>query len=126
MKLVIVSLFAALALLVAAPAHTAAFDLFGPNCSGGETQDSAVCSSRTSTNPISGDDGILLQVTRLVAFIGGTAAVIIIIIGGIKFITSGGDPGKISTAKNTVLYAMIGLAVIVLAASLISFVVSRL
>lgn len=126
MKPIILSLLVLVA-LVAVPAPANAFNIFrGADCSNAETQDSAVCSSRTSTNPISGDDGILLQITRLVAFIGGVAAVIIIMIGGIKFITSGGDPNKISSAKNTVLYAMIGLAVIVLAASLISFIVSRL
>ncbi|MDR1196695.1 MAG: pilin [Candidatus Nomurabacteria bacterium] len=45
----------------------------------------------------------------------GIVCVVFIIIGGIKFATSGGDTEKVKTAKNTVLYAVIGLALALLA-----------
>ena len=49
-------------------------------------------------------------------------AVIVIIIGGIFYITSQGDPGKVSRAKNTILYAVIGLIVSLLAFAIVNFV----
>ena len=49
-------------------------------------------------------------------------AVIVIIIGGIFYMTSQGDPGKVSRAKNTILYAVIGLIVSLLAFAIVNFV----
>ena len=46
--------------------------------------------------------------------------------GGIKYATSAGDSNKVTAAKNTILYAVIGLAVAVLAFAIVNFVVSHL
>ena len=56
----------------------------------------------------------------------GAIAVIMIVWGGIKFATSAGDSNKVTAAKNTILYAVIGLAVAVLAFAIVNFVVSHL
>jgi len=115
--------------LLATPRTAAAFDPFGGtggvDCSG-DASSSAVCTDKTTTNPISGSNGVLLNITKIVAFVGGVAAVILLIIGGLRYITSNGDPNAISGAKNTIVGALIGLAVIVLATSLITFVVDKL
>lgn len=55
----------------------------------------------------------------------GIVAVIMIIIGGLKFITSGGDSGKITSAKQTVIYALIGLIIVALAQFIVRFVLSK-
>lgn len=57
-------------------------------------------------------------ITALIAFAGITA-VVFIILGGIKFITSGGDELKVSQAKSTVTFAIIGLVVVVLSYAII-------
>jgi len=64
-------------------------------------------------------------VVGLLSFIVGVAAVIMIIIGGFKYIISGGDSSSISSAKNTILYAVIGLVVAVLAQVIVRFVLNQ-
>jgi hypothetical protein len=114
--------------LLLAPAAAYADGIGGVDCSEGNNSQSAICNPQTSgdTNPISGEDGILLKATKLIAYISGAAAIIIILVGSIQFITAGGDANKAAGARRTVLNAAIGLVVIVAAASLITFVVHRI
>jgi hypothetical protein len=55
-----------------------------------------------------------------------TAAVLFIIYGGIQMVISQGDPAKIKTARNTILYAVIGLVVGIASYAVVSFVVSNI
>jgi hypothetical protein len=55
----------------------------------------------------------------------GVVAVIMVIVGGFKYITSNGDSGNVSGAKNTILYAVIGLVVVALAQFIVRFVLNR-
>lgn len=55
----------------------------------------------------------------------GIIAVVMIIVGGIQYITSGGDSGNVTKAKNTILYAVIGLVVVALAQIIVQFVLGR-
>ena len=52
--------------------------------------------------------------------------VIVIIIGGIQYMTSTGDPGKVKKAEDTILYAIIGLVVVILAAAIVNFVIGNI
>ena len=56
----------------------------------------------------------------------GVIAVIMVIIGGINYTTSQGDPEKIKKAKNTILYGIIGLIISLLAFAIVSFVLNSL
>ena len=96
-------------------------------CSGtGAT--SAYCKSKTTTttDPIAGPNGILIKVTDLIAIVAGIVLVVMLIIAGIRYITSVGDSAGIQKAKDTIMHALTGLVVIVLARTLIAFVVSRI
>ncbi|MBQ3413362.1 hypothetical protein IJH33_00705 [Candidatus Saccharibacteria bacterium] len=73
-----------------------------------------------------GDNGVFRQVTNTILYIVGIVAVIMLIIGGIRYITSGGDAKKVTDAKNTVLYAIIGLVICLLAFAIVNFVVTTL
>lgn len=73
-----------------------------------------------------GDAGIFKQVTNTILYIVGIIAVIMLIIGGIKYVVSGGDSKKVTDAKNTVLYAIIGLVIAFLAFAIVNFVISAL
>ena len=64
----------------------------------------------------------LKQVVNILLFVLGAIAVIVIVIGGIRYATSGGDSGQISAAKNTILYAVVGLVVAILAYAIVNFV----
>lgn len=65
------------------------------------------------------------MVTNLIQWvvgIGGAVAAIFIIVGAAGYITSNGDPGKLQKAKTTILYALIGLAIVALAEILTAFI----
>lgn len=65
------------------------------------------------------------NVINILSIIVGIAAVIMIIIGGLQYILSGGDSQKTGTAKNTILYAVIGLAIVAVSQVLVNFVINR-
>src|SRR4029077_20357094 len=63
---------------------------------------------------VGGLQGLVLTVVNILSVIVGVVAVIMIIWGGFKYITSGGETGKVTSAKNTIIYAIIGLIVVAL------------
>lgn len=69
-----------------------------------------------------GDGGIFAQITNVMLFIIGAISVIMIIIGGLRYILSGGDSANVSAAKNTILYAIVGIIVALLAYAAVSFI----
>ena len=73
-----------------------------------------------------GDNGVFKQITNTILYIVGIIAVIMLIIGGIKYVISGGDSKKVTDAKNTVLYAIIGMVIAFLAFAIVNFVISAL
>lgn len=73
-----------------------------------------------------GDTGVFKQITNTILYIVGIVAVIMLIIGGVKYVLSAGDSKKVTDAKNTVLYAIIGLIISFLAFSIVNFVISAL
>lgn len=66
------------------------------------------------------------SVINMMLFIAGAVAVIMIIIGGIRFVISNGDASSVTAARHTILYAVIGLVVIILAYAIVNFVVSNI
>lgn len=65
---------------------------------------------------------MIKRVVNILLFVLGAVAVIVIIIGGIRYVVSGGDTGAMTGAKNTILYAVIGLVVAILAYAIVNFV----
>lgn len=68
---------------------------------------------------------LLRTVINIFSWIVGVIAVIMIIVGGLKYITSGGDSGNVSSAKNTILYALVGLVIVALAQFIVRFVLGQ-
>ena len=75
---------------------------------------------------LAGQGGIFQTIVNILLFLVGAVAVIMLIIGGLRYITSDGDSGRITQAKQTVLYAIIGLIVAILAYAIVNFVISNL
>ncbi len=71
-------------------------------------------------------ESLFVKVTDTLLFIIGALSVVMIIVGGFKYITSSGDPSKVGSAKNTILYAVIGLVLSLLAYAIVQFVVGRI
>ncbi|HYH75066.1 MAG TPA: pilin [Candidatus Saccharimonadales bacterium] len=63
------------------------------------------------------------NVVGIVFSVLGTIAVLMIVIGGIQYITSKGEPGEMAKAKNTIIYALVGLVVCILAYTIVAFVI---
>jgi hypothetical protein len=63
------------------------------------------------------------DIINVLLFIIGAVSVIMIILGGLKYVLSNGDSSQITSAKNTILYAVIGLVVALLAYAIVNFVV---
>ena len=73
-----------------------------------------------------GDSGTFKQITNTILYSVVIIAVVMLIIGGIKYVISGGDSKKVTDAKNTVLYAIIGLVIAFLSYAIVNFVISAL
>lgn len=71
-----------------------------------------------------GSTGVFRKITDVLLFIVGAISVIMIIVGGLRYVLSGGDSTHITGAKNTILYAIIGLIVALLAYAAIDFVIN--
>jgi len=72
----------------------------------------------------SGVENAVAQAVKILSFVAGVAAIIAIIFSGFKYITSGGDAGKVANAKNTLIYAVIGIAVAVLAQVIVNLTIN--
>jgi heme/copper-type cytochrome/quinol oxidase subunit 2 len=70
-------------------------------------------------------NGIFLTVSNTLLFIIGAVAVIMLIYGGFRYTTSGGDSGAVTTAKNTILYAIVGIIVAIVAYAVVNFVITQ-
>lgn len=55
----------------------------------------------------------------------GAIAVLIIVIAGLQYVISAGDPQKVNKAKNTIIYALVGLAIAILSYAIVAFVFER-
>jgi hypothetical protein len=67
---------------------------------------------------------VIKLIIQIISLIAGIAAVIMIVVGGLKYITSNGDSSSTASAKNTILYAIIGLVVVALAQVIVRYVLT--
>jgi len=73
-----------------------------------------------------GSDGIVTTATNILLFVVGALSVIMIIVGGLRYVVSGGNSTAVTAAKNTILYAIVGLVISFLAYAVINFVINTL
>ena len=87
--------------------------------------------SSCSSGQLSGDqanqkiNSLIHTIINLLSVVVGVVAVIMIIVGGLRYITSGGSDTSVTSAKNTILYAIIGLILVALAQVMVRFVLSK-
>lgn len=113
-------------IIFAGPAQTVSAALFDGSvrqaCKGANLSNSnGTCGSARASSDIS---TTLQRIVNILTMIVGIAAVIMIIINGLKFITSNGDSNAISSARNGVIYSLVGLAVVALAQVIVRFVIN--
>jgi len=85
------------------------------------------CGSGTGQNgTLFGPGGLFTIIVNVALFIIGSISVLMLIYGGIRYTISGGDEKAITSAKNTILYSVVGIVVAVLAYAIVNFVISAL
>jgi len=129
-KVALVSL--AMMLGVAAPAlvPTAAYAVENNNITQG------LCTGANSAAGQGGNDcnaggndnndlkALAARVVNIISLLVGIVAIIMIIYGGFRYITSGGDSGRVGNAKNTLIYAIIGLIIVALSQFIVHYVLT--
>lgn len=73
-----------------------------------------------------GATGVLSVITNTAMFLVGALSVLMIVFGGLRYVVSSGDSVKVTAAKNTILYAIVGVVVAMLAYAAIDFVTTAL
>lgn len=73
-----------------------------------------------------GENGVFTKITSTLLMAIGIISVIMLIYGGIRYIISGGDQKKVTDAKNTILYALIGLIIALLSYAIVNFVIGAI
>ncbi len=134
LKLLIATIFAfslsfAPAALVAGSAYAATTQSQDSLCAGAALDASQIgsttaCSS-SNANAANNVTKLVKLTINIFSWIIGVVAVFAIIFGGFKYITSGGDSSGVTGAKNTILYAIIGLVIVALAQLIVRFVLSN-
>jgi hypothetical protein len=99
---------------------------FNESGSGGDIK----CSTDDQGNPVQGGNvsslnNLVTTIINIFSLVVGILAVIMIIWGGFRFITSGGDSTKVTSARNTIIYAIIGLVIVALAQTIAKFVLEK-
>ena len=86
--------------------------------------ESGINSAKGTGTPdnVTEDDGLIKKVVNLLLWAIGIISVIMIIIGGIRYAISNGDSNQVTAAKNTIMYAVIGLVIAIFAYAIVNFV----
>lgn len=96
--------------------------------SAGDLKLAAYCNGIKVGGPteLFGPEGVLTTVINIALYLIGAISVLMLIIGGIRYTISGGNKDSVSGAKNTILYAVIGVVVALLAYAIVNFVLVNL
>lgn len=91
-------------------------------CEGVKSAGGGDCNS----NELFGSNGLFKNIANTLIFIVGAVSVLMIIIGGLRYVLSAGDASGVKSAKDTVLYAVVGVIVAILAFAIVNFVIGRI
>ena len=104
--------------LVFVPTNTYAVNVIADQCAA--DPNAAICKDAGK-----GSEDLIKNIINVLLFIIGAISVIVIIFGGILYATSAGDSGQVTKAKNTILYAVVGLVVAFLAFAIVNWVIEQ-
>jgi hypothetical protein len=79
-----------------------------------------------ATGDCTGAGGIFGVIANILIFLVGAIAVIMLIWGGLQYVISSGDAARVKSAKDTILYGIIGVVVAILAFAIVNFVITQL
>lgn len=101
-----------------------ASDPLADACQGADAKKSATCGSLSpNSSPLTGTNGLLYKASIFLSSIAGVIAIVVILISGFRYMTAAGDSQKATSARKTLIGAIIGLVIIALAQTIITFIV---
>lgn len=80
----------------------------------------------TASCPSGGLKEVITTISNTILLLVGVVAVLFLILGGFQYVTSGGNPEQVNKAKNTILYAIIGIVAALIAYVAVTFVLENL
>lgn len=101
-----------------------ALDMSRAHAIGSISDGASVARGQEQPFDLFGDAGVFSKISSVLLFIVGAIAVIMIVIGGLRYVISGGDASQVQAAKNTILYALVGIIIAILAYAAVNFVIS--
>lgn len=107
--------------LIFAPVPLGAQTVLEDYCAVAENNDTVIC--KQNAKPLT---DYIKPIVNTLLFVLGAVSVVMIILGGIKYTTSSGDTKNVESAKNTIMYSVIGLVVAILAGAIVNFVLTSL
>lgn len=122
-RVALVGMFAgAIGSFLVAPQTRAIANPISTTCS--VDSSSPLCTN--SSEKLFGPNSVWTKIVNTLIYITGAISVIMIVIGGMRFTLSGGDAAGTKSGRETVIYAVIGLAVAIMSYAIVNFVLSRL
>lgn len=123
-------IFATLAIVLSALFPVLNYGIAGAGCAANASPKDAVncgvqAAGGDTSNPEAKINGAIAAAINIFSFVVGFAAVIMIIVGGLRYILSNGDSQKVSSAKNAIIYAIVGIVIVALAQVIVRYVFSR-
>lgn len=122
MKKIIAAIISVFTVALVPLTPVAAVDVFD-NCSG--TPDAVICKAARNDR-LFGAGGLWNRILNTFTFIVGAIAVLMIVVGGLRYVTSNGDASQLTSAKNTILYAAIGLVLAAMSNAIVNFVLTNI
>lgn len=98
-------------------------------CSDPNFKDSDICTQKSSDpngDKVGGNNGLFVSIVNLIIYLTASISILMVIIGAFKYVTSSGEPSQTKSAKDTVLYALIGLFVAISSFAIVRLVVSKI
>lgn len=92
-----------------------------------ERAGATICNeSEIVDDPVVGEEGVIIKVANVLSIAAGIIAVIIVVVAGIQMTLSTGDSQKVSNSRNAIIYTAVGILVIVLARTIVIFIVNSI
>lgn len=115
------------AAFVFSPPVYAIEDPLNRSCAGVQSANSEFCQNvNQGGGPIVfGSNSLLVNIAQTIVFITAAISVVMIVIGGFRYVVSNGDSNAMGSAKNTILYAIVGLVIAMVAQLIVTFVLTR-
>ncbi len=125
LKRMLISIAASVSLLVPMAMPVAVHAQLGEEIKKGACLNTTDANCAGTEDPEGKVNDLLKQAITLFSIVVGVISVVMIIVGGLKYITSGGESGNVTGAKNTILYAVIGLIIVAMAQFIVQFVLKK-